>query len=446
MKSSQKVTSVRSGDVVNLLDHLLVVFVLVFSAGCSPEGVAPKKTSVRESAPPSSVVNDPGIRSKRKVVNLALPNPVAPHAVSRRVAVTLIPNEKVLADIGISAEEFRSAYARDTKAIIKMAMADFDRHSRVDSPEWHEALHVKIHGKDYLVGELAKVHVEIVESWNSDEIKYGRVWQSDELKAYHQSIARDPENAKSYFARGNILFKRNEYEVAYEDFCKAIELDPQLACAYRERGRLHRLGIPKEENKLQLAMADFNRALQLDATDASSFSYRGHLRSALGDYHKAMDDHEASLRLAPEDATSYLNRAGVYFAVGEYERSRQDYEKAVSLRPDVGFYHFHIAQFFAACPDEKYRDGKLAIEHAKRSFSLDKWYSDQKVRKSTTEYRHNATQDVLAAAYAEAGEFNEAISLIKHLLEEYPGSPEWSKKLSLYRSHKPFRLPKGKIP
>jgi len=74
----------------------------------------------------------------------------------------------------------------------------------------------------------------------------------------NKAIELDPNNAYYYHERGYTYLDKGEYVLALADFNKALELDPNNAMHYRGRGSVYmRMG----EN--ELAIADFEKALEL---------------------------------------------------------------------------------------------------------------------------------------------------------------------------------------
>jgi tetratricopeptide (TPR) repeat protein len=82
----------------------------------------------------------------------------------------------------------------------------------------------------------------------------------------------------------------------------------------------------------------------------------------------------------------------------------------------------------ATCPDAKYRDGKKAVDDGKRACELTAW-------------RDAHALDTLAAAYAEAGDFQNAVKWQEKAVALYPASSksELRSRLDLYKAHKPYR-------
>ena len=84
----------------------------------------------------------------------------------------------------------------------------------------------------------------------------------------------------------------------------------------------------------------------------------------------------------------------------------------------------------ATCPAEQVRDGKRAVEAGKRACEL-------------TDYKSGDQLENLAAAYAEAGDFTEAVKWQKRRwqIPITPRRPATTaqKRLKLYEDHKPYR-------
>jgi serine/threonine-protein kinase len=92
--------------------------------------------------------------------------------------------------------------------------------------------------------------------------------------------------------------------------------------------------------------------------------------------------------------------------------------------------YYHLAFVLAMCPDPKYRDGKKAVEYATESCKRTSWKYHQQI-------------GVLAAAYAEAGDFKEAIRWQEKAIElvEAPATKEiYRPRLKLYRQNQPVQV------
>jgi tetratricopeptide (TPR) repeat protein len=140
-------------------------------------------------------------------------------------------------------------------------------------------------------------------------------------------------------------------------------------------------------------------------------------------------DFADSIRLDPQCAVTYNNRGYAYLKRGQYEPALSDLQKAIELDRKHPNAYKNLAWLMATCPEAQYRDGAKAVEHAKRALEL----GGQK---------NAAWLDVLAAAYAESGQFLEAIDWEKKALAVAGNSQdatEYGQRLDLYREGKAYR-------
>lgn len=143
-----------------------------------------------------------------------------------------------------------------------------------------------------------------------------------------------------------------------------------------------------------------------------------------------MADYDRVLRIIPKDADDYVVRGRAYFEKGNYKEAASAFEKALQLFPNSDFALSGLAWLRATCPDASMRNGKEAIRMSMRACELSKW----------KEPRHIAA---LAAAYAETGDFEQAVKYqtqaMKMKSEYGPIDKKTRERLALYRDHKPWR-------
>ena len=159
--------------------------------------------------------------------------------------------------------------------------------------------------------------------------------QMDEAaEAYSRAIELNPNHAASYNNRGIAYKEKGEYDRAIEDYNKAIELNPTLAEAYSNRGNAHR-----EKGELDRTSEDCNAALELNPTLAEAYVNRGAVYGAKGEFDRALEDCNKAIGLNPNFPEAYSNRGNAYRERGEMDKALKDCNKAIGLNPNyVGAY------------------------------------------------------------------------------------------------------------
>jgi serine/threonine-protein kinase len=238
-------------------------------------------------------------------------------------------------------------------------------------------------------------------------------------------IANHPENPWAYQMRGLIRYDRQEYDQAVVDAEAAIKLNPSDAVAYYNRGNAF-----FAQREYPRAIADYNEVIRLDPRDVAAYVNRARSWAALNENELAIADLNEAIRIDPNDRASYHARARAWTALAQYEHALADYDRILQIAPDDAPAHNGRAWIWATCADEKLRSGPKAIAEATRACILTNWSDPYEL-------------GTLAAAYAEANDFLNAVTWQTRAIERFapsdPGLEQHRRRLVLYQERKPWR-------
>jgi tetratricopeptide (TPR) repeat protein len=223
---------------------------------------------------------------------------------------------------------------------------------------------------------------------------------------------------------------------AVEHFNAALKLNPKDTFALNSRGWAYYL-----LGQIDKAVADFDSFLRLTPSDGElpadaprrweGLVNRGLVLAESGEFKKAIADLDEAAKLFPAFSIARVNRGYTYELMGEYDLAIEDYRSARHLLGEN-----NLAWLRATCPDPKFRDAEGAVKIAK-------------VVCEKTADREGMYLDTLAAAYASAGKFADAVKAQEKALEDKSFAvrygEEAQKRLKLYKDRKPYRTePVGK--
>jgi tetratricopeptide (TPR) repeat protein len=195
----------------------------------------------------------------------------------------------------------------------------------------------------------------------------------------------------------------------------AWKADPQKGQELLDQG----MGYLQKAN-YDLAIKCFETAISIDWPNTDPCKRPYYLCRA-----KALELKGHSAAIASIEEYSEGVKAG---KMGHYRRSIASYEKATQLDPYFLWAPNNLAWKFAACPDANYRNGAKGIEYAQYACDKSDWHCWSFI-------------STLAAAYAESGDFEKAISLQVTTIAMAPPEniPQESQVLESFKAGKPWR-------
>ena len=181
----------------------------------------------------------------------------------------------------------------------------------------------------------------------------------DEAKMHlNNAIRKNPANSEAIYNLGIALAITGKYDDAIKCLASVIELDPKYP--------------------------DINKRM-------------GTALLAAGRPREAIENLQKSLEINPGEAVVYISISIAYIKLGEYTRAIENWTRAKELQPNGVEGYNNPAWLLVTAGEVTIEDAKNAIEFAERACEM-------------TGNKDAGMLDTLAAAYAAAGKFPEAVS------------------------------------
>ena len=251
----------------------------------------------------------------------------------------------------------------------------------------------------------------------------------DAFDDFDAAAGMDAGQWRAFHNRGVSYAMLGNQAAAIEDFGRTLELNPKFANAWFNRGELL-----YEKRDFAAAVRDYNQALKLAPQDAVAYNSRGHALFRLRRSTEALADYNKALEIDPSSAAAFVNRGDLLADQGNFAEAAKDYRSAININPSLGRAYQSAAWLMATCPEEQFRNAELAIEAAQKAIELD----------GDTDYRYLET---LAAAQANAGEFEDAIGTQQRAIEIAPAAVAqvYKGRIEKFRAGRAHREPAAKL-
>ena len=180
------------------------------------------------------------------------------------------------------------------------------------------------------------------------------------------------------------------------------------------------------------AIVQFQRALEKKPDFSDAHANLGFCLIRKGRVDEAIVQYQTAIEQKPNFPEAYNNLGNAFRLKGNGPKAVAAYQKAIDLRPHFILPQTHLAWMLATWPDSAIRDGSKAVTLAEMANALARGTDPQVLR-------------TLAAAYAEAGRFAEAVSAA-HKAQALAKAQsntilanELQTEIGLYQNHAPCR-------
>jgi tetratricopeptide (TPR) repeat protein len=277
-----------------------------------------------------------------------------------------------------------------------------------------------------------------------------------------QALQMEPDLAAGWLLRGEVHRLQKNNDAAISDLSRAIELEPRNLEALFSRATLYR-----DMEKYPEALEDVDKFLLFEGGSVRAIQLRAFIHAGMEKFDSAIEDmkllaenfpqepgfqmmlgmfynaadmpsraieiYDELLKDDPENQPLLRGRGDAYLSRGQHKEAIADYEAALKLDEDDDGVLNNLAWVLATSPVDELRNGKRAVELALKAVEL-------------TENKEAHILSTLAAAYAETGDFENAVKWSEKSVEiASPGrqKTDLTEELETFRSGKPVRESKN---
>jgi Flp pilus assembly protein TadD len=219
-------------------------------------------------------------------------------------------------------------------------------------------------------------------------------WRDSET-LWKRTLACTQNNVVAHNNLGTLELREGHTEDAVMEFQKAVESRPQYGQAHANLAT-----ALLKKRRVDEAIDEYQKAVELQPGDANFWGGLGEAFLQRGRLDEAIVALMRSLAIQPNNYDVHSNLGFALFHRGQLEEATAQFLNALELKPDSVTVQKNLAGIawtMAASPDASVRNGARAVELAEKVDRL-------------SGGRDPILVSVLAAAYAEAGRFPEAIS------------------------------------
>jgi protein O-mannosyl-transferase len=227
-------------------------------------------------------------------------------------------------------------------------------------------------------------------------LQKGRI--DDAIVRLQQALQMKPEYAEAQSNLGDALLQKGRIDDAMVHLQRALEIKPEYAEAHVNLGT----ALLREE-RVEEAISQYQAALQIKPDDAAVNNIFGNALLQKGRVDESIVRLQQALQIKPDYAEACNNLGSAYLQKGRVGEAIVLLQKALQIAPSNANFQNNLAWVLATCPDGSLRNGSKAVELARRANEF-------------VGGENPGFLDTLAASYAEAGRFSEAVETAQHAL------------------------------
>jgi tetratricopeptide (TPR) repeat protein len=276
--------------------------------------------------------------------------------------------------------------------------------------------------------EMGDLWIQVLTKDDRDLIALDNQFRSksaaEDVIGYQRMLESEPESVALHDDLAGLYIELGRADDAVAQFEASAKLKPELAATHFNLGLALTLA-----GRMDDAISQYQQALAIRADYALAHNNLGGILLQIGRPADAFAHLTEAVRIDPVNAQAQNNLGVAFRDRGDEAAAIDHFHRAVLASPNFAPAISNLAWMLATASDDRLRNQDLGLRLAAQAAEL-------------TERRDPLALDVLAAAFAAAGEFERAIETARaawQLAPEGPLKAEIRAREQLYSQHRPYR-------
>jgi tetratricopeptide (TPR) repeat protein len=218
------------------------------------------------------------------------------------------------------------------------------------------------------------------------------------IACFQKTLEIEPDYAQGHCNLGDALLQLGKTDEAVVHFQRAVEIQPDYAKAHYDLAN-----VLFDQGHLDEAVGHYQKALETDSDFVEARFNLGNALLNLGRLDEAVAAYKKVLDLKPGYVGARNNLGAALMQAGRTKEAMDEYQMALQTQPENVDALNNLAWALATCPQASLRDGANAVALAQKAVRLSGGENPLMLR-------------TLAAAYAETGQYSEAVETARHAL------------------------------
>ena len=279
--------------------------------------------------------------------------------------------------------------------------------------------------------EMGDLWIQVVPRAAGDEpaltADFRRKAHAEDLAAYTKLLRSDPANPLRHDAVAALYLDAGQLDEAIAEYRQSLGLNRESAPTH------YNLGFAlAARGRRDDAIVEFQAALRIDPDYAQAHNNLGALLLIGGQPDAALEHFQRAVLLRPDNVESHTNLGQLLSIRGRAAEAAAQFIDALALRDDDAKALGGLAWVRATASDSALRDAEEAVRLAERAAEV-------------TRHQDVTAIDALAAAYASAGRYGDAVRAAQAGLTlatatgQVAVAAQFRQRIDLYQTGQPLR-------